>query len=102
MSELPITRTMYLICSSSSRYLTELVSGEPTWSAAPQDAVAAGMAWLSSTEAAARLREFRKLQPHQPASMAMLVMQADPATPQQWQPVSVRSWGDTTAYPLVG
>lgn len=96
MSTESLKRTLHLICNANGRFLYELVGG-PRWTAIPHQAVEAGMAWLSSTEAVERLRKFRQLHPTTPASLATLNMEADPATPQDWRPVSVRTWGQLTA-----
>lgn len=98
MSPERLQRTLHLICNANGRFLYELV-GEPRWTAIPHQAVEAGMAWLSSTEAADRLRKFRQLHPATPAYLATLNLEADPATPQDWVPVSVRTWGMLTAEP---
>ena len=62
------------------------------------------MAWMSSTEAAERLRQFRQLCPGNTAGLAMLTLHADPATyPLDWQPVQITSWvNGTEPLELVG
>ena len=96
----PLRRTLHLLCSANGKFLKELVGGEPVWTVSPQEAAEAGMSWLSSSEAGERLRKFRQLHPTTPASLAELHMEADPATPQEWRPVTVRTWGQLTAEPV--
>ena len=87
-----LQRTLHLICNCNGAFLYALVGGEALWTVAPLVAVDSGMAWLSSTEAAERLRMFRQLHPQTTASLATLHMEADPATPQAWTAASVRTW----------
>lgn len=98
-TEKKLQRTLHLLCNANGQFLQELVGGDLVWTPAPLQAVDAGMAWLSSSEAADRLRKFRQLHPTTPASLATLHLEADPATPQEWVPVSVRTWGMLTAEP---
>ena len=98
----PLQRTLHLISNCNGAFLYALVGGEALWTVAPLAAVDSGMAWLSSTEAAERLRMFRQMHPQTTASLATLHMEADPATPQDWVCVSVRAWGTPAAEELVG
>lgn len=83
-------RSMYCLADTAGKYLVNLDSSGPTYSCAPQEALASRFAWISSARAAQAARDAMNNLPGTVLGIALLELQG--AGPGHWLVISTRLW----------
>jgi hypothetical protein len=80
------TRQLYLLAVNNGKILADMNHSSPIWTAAPLEAVAQGLAWLSFQVATEKLALVRELMPGHAICIATLALISDKAG--GWIPTS--------------